>query len=215
MLHGYIRVSTDKQTTENQQMAILKYCEYNHIDTSAINWIDETISGTKDPSKRKLGQLLKQVQTGDIIICTELSRLGRSLFMIMSVLQYCLDNGVKVYSIKEGFDLSDDISSKVLIFAFGLCAEIERKLISERTKEGLARTVANGTKLGRKCGSRNKTTKLSGQEDVVRELFKRNNTYAEVAKVMGVDRTTLMRFCRNNDIWRPGFEPDKKSKNEN
>ena len=135
MIYGYIRVSTDKQTVENQRYEILKFCETKNFIVDG--WIEETISGTKDPKKRKLGKLLSQIQEGDIIICSELSRLSRSLFMVMEILSYCMEHNCKIYTIKDNFVLGDDISSKVLAFAFSLAAEIERNMISERTKVAL------------------------------------------------------------------------------
>ena len=99
MIYGYIHVSTDKQTVENQRYEILKLCETKNF--IADGWIEETISGTKDLKKRKLGKLLSQIQEGDIIICSELSRLGRSLFMVMEILSYCMEHNCKIYTIKQ------------------------------------------------------------------------------------------------------------------
>ena len=135
MIYGYIRVSTDGQSVENQKLAIKNYCRVRLL--RKIQWISETISGTKKPEKRKLGKLLNQTQENDTIVVTELSRLGRSLMMILDVLQELLDKKVKVIAIKEGYELGDNIQSKILAFAFGLSAEIERTLLSERTKQGL------------------------------------------------------------------------------
>ena len=137
MTYGYIRVSTDKQTVENQRFEIKEFCKKKNIKIDS--WIEETITGTLDPKKRQLGKLLKHVKKEDLIICSELSRLGRSLFMIMSVLNYLMEKEVRIWTIKDNYRLGDDIQSKVLAFAFGLSAEIERNLISQRTKEALAR----------------------------------------------------------------------------
>ncbi|NCA80520.1 MAG: invertase, partial [Sphingobacteriia bacterium] len=137
MIYGYIRVSTDKQTVENQRFEINKFCKRQDIQID--EWIEETISGTKEVEKRRLGKLLKRLQKDDILICSELSRLGRSLFMIMDVLSACMKKEIQLWTIKDNYRLGSDISSKVLAFAFGLSAEIERNLISQRTKEALAR----------------------------------------------------------------------------
>lgn len=102
------------------------------------SWIEETISGTLTPEKRELGNLLSHIKKDDLIICSELSRLGRSLFMIMSILNLIMEKGARIWTIKDNYQLGDDIQSKVLAFAFGLSAEIERNLISQRTKEALA-----------------------------------------------------------------------------
>ena len=164
MIYGYIRVSTDKQTCKNQKLAIRAYCKAHRLHN--IQWVAETISGTKKPDKRKLGKLLNVVQTGDTIICTELSRLGRSLMMILDVLQELLECGVKVIAIKEGYELGDNIQSKVLAFAFGLSAEIERTLLSERTKQGLERARKNGKQIGRLPGQKPKHYKLTPYRQV-------------------------------------------------
>ena len=124
MNYGYIRVSTDKQTVENQRFEILQFCQHEGIKIDG--WIEETVSGGKTPDKRKLGLLLKKVQKDDMIICSELSRLGRSLYMVLNILSLCMEKGVAVRSIKDNFTLGDDIQSKVLAFAFGLSAEIKR-----------------------------------------------------------------------------------------
>lgn len=114
MVYGYIRVSTDRQTVENQRFEIKNFCRKNdlHVD----KWISETISGTKEVNKRRLGKLLNGVRQGDIIICSEISRLGRSLFMIMSVLNHCMEIGAKIWTVKDNYRLGDDIISKVLAF---------------------------------------------------------------------------------------------------
>lgn len=145
MIYGYIRVSSDKQTVENQRFEITKFCNEQKLQVN--DWIEETISGTKNYTKRQLGSLLKKVGKDDIIICSELSRLGRNLFMIMEILNICMSKECRVWTIKDNYRLGDDIQSKVLAFAFGLSAEIERNLISQRTKEALARKRAEGVVL--------------------------------------------------------------------
>lgn len=153
MIYGYIRVSTDKQTVENQRFEINNFCKKQNIIIDG--WIEETISGTKSFKKRELGKLIAHVQRGDRIICSEISRIGRTILMIMEFLSICMEKGIELWTVKEGYKLGDDIQSKVLAFAFGLSAEIERNLISQRTKEALARKKAEGVKLGRKKGSQN------------------------------------------------------------
>jgi len=153
MIYGYIRVSSDKQTVENQRFEITKFCNEQKLQVN--DWIEETISGTKNYTKRQLGSLLKKVGKDDIIICSELSRLGRNLFMIMEILNICMSKECRVWTIKDNYRLGDDIQSKVLAFAFGLSAEIERNLISQRTKEALARLKSEGKQIGRGYGRRN------------------------------------------------------------
>lgn len=204
MTFGYIRVSTDQQTVENQRFEINQYCEKHGMKIDG--WIEETISGTKNPEKRKLGKLLKKVQSGDIIICSEISRLGRSLYMIMDILSLCLEKGCQVRTIKDGFVLGDDIQSKVLAFAFGLSAEIERNLISQRTKEALAMRKASGVKLGRPKGSLGESTKLTQYEETIKALIvEQDNCYADVAKLFHVNRSTMKLFVIREDILDPAL----------
>ena len=158
MIYGYIRVSTDKQTVQNQKFEIIQYAKRNRLKID--KWISETISGTVLPSRRNLGRLLEKVQKGDLIICSEISRLGRSMFMIMSILNRLMTQEVQVYTVKEDYKLGTDLTSKVLAFAFSISAEIERTLISDRTKEALKRKKAEGIKLGRPKGSKNTHYKL-------------------------------------------------------
>ena len=194
MTYGYIRVSTDKQTIENQRFEINNFCERKEIKIDG--WIEETISGTKNYTKRQLGKLLNDVQKGDLIICSELSRLGRNLFMIMEILSICMNKECKIWTIKDNYRLGDDIQSKVLAFAFGLSAEIERNLISQRTREALARKRAEGVRLGHPKGRMNSTVKLTGRENEISALLKTGMKKAKIARIVGVDRNTLYRFIK-------------------
>lgn len=190
MVYGYIRVSTVHQNLENQQLEIEKFAAQNKIHVD--KWIEEKISGTKKPEMRKLGKILmNQCQSGDLVICTELSRLGRSLIMIMNVLQYFLEKNIKVWTIKDNYRLGDDIQSKVLAFAFGLSAEIERKLISDRTKQGLQRIKKEGKHIGRKVGRKSDYYKLTPYDDYIMEEISKGRTKPSLAKELGVATVTL------------------------
>ena len=191
MVYGYIRVSTDKQSVSNQRFEITRFCKIEKIKIG--KWIEEITSGTKAPEKRQLGGLLKNVVDGDLIICSELSRLGRSFFMIMSILSGCMERGVKVWTIKDNYRLGDDIQSKVLAFAFSLSAEIERNLISQRTKEALARRKAEGKILGRRPG-RATNVKLTGKEKAIRKMLREGKNKTEIGKHYGVHRQTVRIF---------------------
>lgn len=199
MTYGYIRVSSDKQTVENQRFEIINFCKKEHLLIDG--WIEETISGTKSYTKRQLGRLLKRIRKGDLIICAELSRLGRNLFMIMEILNHCMIKEAKVWTIKDNYRLGDDIQSKVLAFAFGLSAEIERNLISQRTKEALARKRSEGVILGRPKGRLNSPGKykLSGKENLIFALLKEGLSKRKIAKLLKVDRSTLSRFISRHD----------------
>jgi DNA invertase Pin-like site-specific DNA recombinase len=196
MVYGYIRVSSDKQTVENQRFEILQFCKREQLEVEG--WIEETISGTTAYSKRRLGRLLKRIRKGDLIICAELSRLGRNLFMIMEILNLCMARECRVWTIKDNYRLGDDIQSKVLAFAFGLSAEIERNLISLRTKEALARKRAEGVVLGRPKGGHNapEKYKLSGKEHFIQAALRQGLSKSQIAHQCHVSRSTLLRFLR-------------------
>lgn len=194
MVYGYIRVSTDKQTVENQRFEINRFCERHEMIVD--RWIEETISGSKDVEKRKLGILLDGMKKGDILICAELSRLGRNLLMIMGILNSCMKREVQVWTIKDNYRLGSDISSKVLAFAFGLSAEIERNLISQRTKEALARKRAEGVILGRPKGSKSKVKKLTGREAEIIALLEKRISKSAIARILGVHRITVANFIK-------------------
>ncbi|MDR1760271.1 MAG: master DNA invertase Mpi family serine-type recombinase [Fibrobacter sp.] len=192
MIFGYIRVSSDKQTVENQRFEINEYCKKHGF--SIEKWFDEVISGTKKVEERKLGRLLEHLSKGDILICSEISRLGRSLLMIMSILNICMEKEVQVWTIRDNFRLGNDVSSKVLAFAFGLSAEIERSLISHRTKEALARLKSEGVHIGRPAGSKSRQKKLTGKSKKIQKLLDVNTPKNKIAKKFKVHPSTLRKF---------------------
>ena len=163
------------------------------------SWIEETISATKELNKRKLGRLIKKVKKDDLIIASELSRLGRNLLQIMSILHHCMDIGARVWTIKDNYRLGSDITSKVLAFAFGLSAEIERNLISQRTKEALARLKSEGKHVGRPRGSSN-ACKLEGREKYIIQKLSKGSSKYEIARRLRVHRDTLTKFIELNGI---------------
>jgi DNA invertase Pin-like site-specific DNA recombinase len=194
MIYGYIRVSTDRQTVENQRFEINQFCERQTMVVD--KWIEETISGVKHVQERQLGKLLKKMKRGDILVCSELSRLGRNLLMIMGILNECMNRDIQVWTIKDNYRLGSDISSKVLAFAFGLSAEIERNLISQRTKEALARKRAEGVILGRPKGRKSSKTKLTGQEKKIQDLLNKKVSYSAIGRILGVHRLTVSSFAK-------------------
>jgi len=203
MNYGYIRVSSDKQTVENQRFELTKFCDANGI--AIDGWIEETISGTTNYSKRELGKLIRKVKKDDLIICAELSRLGRTLYMIMTILNICMEKGCKVWTIKEGYRLGDDIQSKVLAFAFGISAEIERKLISERTKEALARKKEEGVHVGRPLGrgTSPERLKLHSKMKYIKRQIDADVPLCRIAKSCHVSRSTMYCFVRKFGLVKP------------
>ena len=203
MIYGYIRVSSDKQTVENQRFEINNFCKRENL--SIDGWIEETISGTKSYSKRQLGVLLNRIKKDDLIICAELSRLGRNLFMIMEILNICMTKEAKVWTIKDNYRLGDDIQSKVLAFAFGLSAEIERNLISQRTKEALARLKSEGKSIGRRQGQRNHNLNAicTAKHHLITKMLDAGKSVPLIAKKIKVARGTLYRYLAYTGLRSP------------
>ncbi|MBQ3033601.1 MAG: recombinase family protein [Deferribacterales bacterium] len=195
MVYGYIRVSTDNQDCENQKLGIENKARALGLKVEKYIY-DNGVSGIKEPEKRALGGCLKKLKEGDVIICSELSRLGRKLLMILRILEHCMNCQAKIYTVKDNYELGDNIQSKVLAFAFGLSAEIERDLISLRTKEALAKKKSEGAVLGRRLGSKNKQNKLEGKEDIIKKLLSENKTKSFIAKKLKVSQPTLRKFCK-------------------
>ncbi len=200
MNYAYIRVSTDRQTVENQRFEIENFCQLKKIIID--KWIEEKISSVERLDDRKFGKLLKKMKKGDQLVVTELSRMGRNLMQIMKILHDCMENEIMVYTIKENYELGNNINSKVLAFAFGLSAEIERNLISQRTKEALARRKAEGVILGRPVGRKSSKTKLTGKEKKIQVLLKNKVSYSAIGRILKVHRLTVASFVKNNKIYR-------------
>ena len=198
MIFAYIRISTDQQTIKNQKYEILKFVDENkiHID----EWIAETVSGAKKYQDRKLGRLLKKMNSEDVLIVSEISRLGRNLMEVMSILHDCMARDIKVFTTKERYELGNNINSKVLAFAFGLSAEIERNLISQRTKEALARKKSEGKKLGRPKGSLSKKTKLTGKEEEIKDLLRNRVAVSAIGRILNVHRLTVENFIKSRKL---------------
>ena len=196
MNYGYIRVSSDRQTVENQRFEILNFCEKEGIVVNG--WIEETVSGTQLYSRRRLGTLLKRIKKGDLIICSELSRLGRNLYMIMEILSICMKRECRVWTIKDHYRLGEDIQSKILAFAFGLSAEIERNLISQRTREALARIKSEGKHVGRQYGSRNcqQVYALYKHDKFIREALSTGCSQYFISRKIKCNRNTLRRYVK-------------------
>ncbi len=194
MIYAYIRCSTQKQSYQHQMFEIKEYAAKNNIIIDT--WIEETISSRKALKKRKLGELLDTLQEGDTLISTEISRLGRSMLEVMGILETCLAKNCQVITIKENYHLGNDIQSQVLAFAFGLSAQIERNLISQRTKMSLDNLKSSGKRLGRPFGAESKKLKLSKNAKRIRELLDKGISKNQIARLMGVQKMTLRRFLK-------------------
>lgn len=198
MVYGYIRVSGDRQDYENQRFELLKFA--NERGLRIEEWVSETVSTRKSLEQRKLSELLARLSAGDVLLLSELTRIGRSLFEVMGILNELMKRGVSVMTSKERYVMDGGINSKILAFAFGLAGEIERDLISMRTREALARKRAEGMRLGRPIGSRNKSTKLTGRESQIRELLSKQVSVSAIARILGVNRITLTNFIGSREL---------------
>lgn len=192
---GYIRVSSNKQTLEHQRFEIEEFARKQNLTINS--WVEEKISSRKVLRSRKLGSLLDNLHENDVLISCEISRLGRSLLEVMRILETCLNKNCQVWTIKENYRLGNDIQSKVLAFAFGLAAEIERNLISQRTKSSLANLKASGKKLGRPLAAESQKLKLSKNAKKIQNLLAKGVSKSQIARTLGVQRSTLRHFmCR-------------------
>lgn len=191
--YAYIRVSTDDQTVENQR---------DMIRTRGFivdEWLcDQGVSGTKSWRKRDIAQAVDEARSGDRIVVAELSRLGRSLRQVLEIVEICRDKGVEVVMVREGLVLADDNpTTKLLVSVIGACAEMERNLISQRTKDALELRRKQGIVLGRPKGRKTRAhkRKLSGREVAIKTCRRHGLSKAATARALGVSRSTLQAYC--------------------
>lgn len=192
MIIGYLRVSTGKQVLANQEDEIRRFAESRNLKVDS--WVTEVVSGKRKERDRKLGGLLRRMRRGDTIIVTEISRLSRTLTDLMAIMGKCLNKGINLYTTKEKYCFDNSINSKVLCFAFGLVAELERNLISMRTKEALALRRAEGTVLGRKKGSCTKLKVLVANREIVLQMLEEGKSISEICRHFGLSRDTFAKF---------------------
>lgn len=192
MIIGYLRISTGKQNLSNQRDEIERFAQGKNIQID--NWVTEIVSGSKCGKERKLASLLRRMKSGDTLIVTEISRLSRTLTDIMSIMDKCLKRQINLYTTKEGYTFDNTINSKVLCFAFGLVAEIERNLISLRTREALALRRAEGVMLGRRKGSCTKLKLLIDNHGEIIRMIKEKRTINEICHHFQLSRDTFSKF---------------------
>ena len=194
MVYAYIRVSTDTQSFSSQKFEIRNWAEKQGMDIA--KWYNESASGMISIKKRALGHLIKRMKKDDLLVCTELSRLGRNMLMIMSVLNDCAAKGIRIHTIKDNFILSNDLNSKIIAFAFALAAEIERNLISQRTREALAERKAAGRVLGRPKGSFKCKERVYREYKEIHSRLSCGESMTMVAKDYKIHRNTLSRYLK-------------------
>lgn len=192
--YAYLRVSSFHQDEDNQRTGV--EAKAKQINQRIDKYIIDKVSGTKEPDERNLGKLLRRINKDDIIIVSEISRLGRKLFMIIQIINKILEKQAVLYSVKENFVVGDNIQSKVLIFAFGLAAEIERNLISQRTKEALQLRKSQGKHLGRKFGTKINFRKLNDNKDKILRYYQKGMSKAKLARKYKVCHKTIRKYLR-------------------
>jgi DNA invertase Pin-like site-specific DNA recombinase len=199
-VYAYLRKSTDEQNTKSQELAVYKYADENGLRVD--QWFDVDCSSRKSTKERRLDELLDILREGDMLIVSELSRLGRSVGQVITIVDQLIKKKVRVTCLKENISIKSnerrDIHTKVMVTMFSLFAEIERDLISERTKEGLARARAEGKLLGRPPGPGK--SKLDPYEDEIIALLKTGSTKTYLAKKYGVTPPTLYNWLNKRQI---------------
>ncbi len=190
---GYLRISTSQQDLENQKLGILELSNKNNWK---VEFVEETVSGRVSYRERMLGKIVDNLKSGDVIIVSELSRLGRSMLEIMELLCRLSEKGIKVYAVKGNYHLNgNSIQSKIMTMVLCMASEIERDLISQRTKEALARLKKEGVKLGRPKGVPGKS-RLDGKEDDIKKLLDKKVSIASLAKIHDVSWITMDNFIK-------------------
>lgn len=208
MIIGYLRVSTSKQNLANQQNEIKRFAESRQFMID--KYVTEVVSGKKNERDRKLGILLRKMRKGDTLIVTEISRLSRTLTDIMTIMGKCLEKGITLYTTKERYCFDGSINSKVLCFAFGLVAEIERNLISMRTKEALALRKAEGIALGRRKGSYTKMNLLIENHKEIIQMLESGSAIIDICRHFNVSRDTFNKFKNCHTTVQKAFSANKK-----
>ena len=197
---AYVRVSTDSQDYQNQKFEILNYCDKSGLKVD--KWLEVEMSSRRTAKERRIDELINCLNSNDRLLVSELSRLGRSTGEVIQLIKNLSDQKVEFIAVKQGFRINSqnnkDMTSKVMVTIFSLLAELERDLISERTKMGLARAKASGKKLGRPKGIGK--SKLDGKEEVIKGFLDKGVTIANIAKILEVSWGTMDNFIKTRKI---------------
>jgi len=203
MTYGYLRVSTDKQDMNSQKIGIVKKSE--ELGLAIGEWVsDDGVSGTKEYKERKLGSLMDKLNEGDVLIVSEISRLARSVFMLFRIIEFCNNKKIVIYSVKDSINTikPNDLSSMMMIFCFGIAAQIEREMIVKRTIEGLERVRAKGVMVGRPFGKKTAEEKIKYKELVpqIQQYIDKGLAAPTIAKELGIGKTAIYRIMVAHNI---------------
>lgn len=193
---GYLRVSTNEQDLEKNKADILHLA--NDKNLGRVQWVEEKISGRVHWKKRKISDVIDELQPGDNLIVSELSRLGRSMLECMEILSIALHKGIRIYAIKGNWQLDSSIQSKIIAMAFSMAAEIERELISQRTREALRTKIEQGVKLGRPRGPGK--SKLDQYRPEIEALLANGSAQKFIAKRYRTSESNLLRWIRKHGL---------------
>jgi len=196
---AYLRVSTTIQDVEKNKFDILALA--NDKGLGRVTWIEETVSGRVSWRKRQIATVLDRLQQGDNLIVSELSRLGRSMLECMEILSVASQKGVCIYAVKGNWQLDNSIQSKIVAMAFSMAAEIERDLISQRTKEALAARKKAGIRLGRPRGVGK--SKLDPYRPEIEALLANGSTQKFIARRYQTTEANLSRWLKHHGLRRP------------
>jgi putative DNA-invertase from lambdoid prophage Rac len=196
---AYIRVSTDKQDVNHQRLEILDYARRN--DFKVDDFIEIEVSSRKSQKDRRIEEFINRLNPVDSLIVSELSRLGRSTSEVIELVNEMIKRKINLISIKQGLRISSkmDMQTKVVVTMFSLFAELERDIISERTKAALAGKKANGVRLGKPKGTI-QSSKLDDRQETIRELLKHRVSKSAIARMVGTSRTNLVEYIRRRGV---------------
>jgi len=200
-IYAYLRVSTDAQDVDNQKHGILEYA--NKHGLTNMTFVEDTVSGQKKWQLRKLGELVRMAEKGDIIIFAEISRMARSTLQVLEIMEHCTKAGIEVHVTKQNMVLDQSMSSRITVTVLGMAAEIEREFISIRTKEALAKRKAAGLPMGRPAGQA-ETLKLDAKADEIADLMSKGVNKRSIAKVIGCSHTALYDWLDRRGIRERG-----------
>jgi DNA invertase Pin-like site-specific DNA recombinase len=192
----YLRVSTQEQDTEKNKADILKFA--NDRKFGNVEFVEERVSGTVSWRNRKIKTVIDELCADDRLIVPEISRLGRSMLEIMEMLSIAKERGISVYAVKGPWELNGSIQSKVMAMVFSMVSEIERDLISSRTKEGLRHAKASGKQLGRPKGPGK--SKLDQFKPEIQALLDNGTTKTFIARRYKTTLPNLFNWMKKNAV---------------
>lgn len=195
-IYAYLRVSTDLQNIDNNKNNIIVRLTEEGFNASKITWITETVTGKKHWRKRKLNEIVEKINKDDVFITSEISRIGRTYIQIVEFLSLLLQKGCKIFFCNSKFKVDESINSQALLFAFSISAQLERELISQRTKIALQKRKASGAKLGRTKGS----FKLNKYKEEIKEQLDQGIKQCVLSKKYNCSNYTMSKFIKVNDL---------------